>query len=142
MQTVIADHGWMVQAVEGTRTRPPFAYTVGLTGYRLPELVVTGKRAAPACSLLNVVAGHVLGEAPVEVQPGEVMHLGPVRLEAVHVPHPAAHLFVALELYGPAVRAVQMVWYDDRGRSPWEVGHRAGRGGQPVLGPRSARRAA
>jgi hypothetical protein len=55
----------------------------------------------------------------------------------VALPHPEAHLLTAVELYGHEVRALQLVRADDRGRWPWERGHRGGRGGQPVLGPRA-----
>lgn len=135
MQRTIKAHGRMVQAVEGTRVYAPFAYTVGLTCAGLPELVITGKRAALACSMLNAVAGYV-SDGNV-ILPGEVMRLGDVHLEAVVVPQPEAHLISAVELYGSSARGLQMVWADGRERLPWEVGHRGGRGGQPVLGPRS-----
>jgi len=132
----VASSGWLVQAVTGDRLHAPFSYTVGLTGLGLPELVVTGLRARPAAVLLNGVAEHACHAAPPEH--GEVVDLDDgTRLEAVDLPHPDAHLFVAQEVYGAAVRAMQLVWADDRGRWPWERGHRGGRGGQPVLGPRA-----
>ena len=46
LREVIAAFGWAVQGVEREGRHPPWAYTVGLTGYRKPELVVTGNRAA------------------------------------------------------------------------------------------------
>jgi hypothetical protein len=50
------------------------------------------------------------------------------------------HLLRGVDLYGPVVRGMQVVWADDRGRWPWDVGFRSSRGGQPVLGPRTADR--
>ena len=37
--------GWAIQYIEPSRTSPPWAYTVGLTLHRKPELVVMGLRA-------------------------------------------------------------------------------------------------
>jgi hypothetical protein len=48
-------------------------------------------------------------------------------------------LAVAAEIFGPEIRALQLVHADDRGHWPWEVGFRGGRGGQPVLGVRASR---
>jgi hypothetical protein len=47
---------------------------------------------------------------------------------------PDAYLRIAVDIYGPQIRAKQVVWQDDRGKWPWEPGHRGGRGGQPILG--------
>ncbi len=55
----------------------------------------------------------------------------------MRVAEPGAHLAVAAALNGPRFSAVQLVYADDRGRWPWDVGYRGGRGGQPVLGARS-----
>lgn len=128
--------GWMVQAVTG---RPRLAYTVGLTERSLPELVTTGLAPARAQALLNCVAVALPGLVLV---PGETVRVGEQVLEVVDVPHPDAHLFTAVALYGNALRAVQLVWADDRGHWPWCRSHRGSRGGQPVLGPRAQRREA
>jgi hypothetical protein len=138
MARVVADHGWAVQGVERDGERPPSAYTVGLTPLDLPELVVTGLRLSQAAGLLNDVAAHLVhAEAP---PPGEQVPLvgGPL-VEFVAVEHADVHLPVAVELYGPAVRGLQVVWADDREHWPWDRGFRGGRGGQPVLGPRAVR---
>jgi hypothetical protein len=129
--------GWTIQGVTGDRLHAPFAYTVGLTDFDLPELVVTGLRYNRACALLDEVAAHSLHCQP--PHPGERVQLddGPL-LEVVSLAHPEAHLFTAVALRGPNITALQLVWADDHGRWPWERGHRGGRGGQPVLGPRCA----
>ena len=80
----------------------------------LPELVVTGVRLLEARDLLNVWAY-------------EAVHRGK-RLS----PATAVALF-----RGATLRALQLVWPDDRGHWPWDVGFRSRRGGQPVLGARS-----
>jgi hypothetical protein len=125
----------VVQAVTGSPPYAEFAYTVGLTELDLPELVVTGLRADRAAGLLDQVAAHSLHAGPPPA--GERLVVVERELEVVELPHPDAHLSVAVALYGEGVRAVQLVWRDDDGRWPWECGHRGGRGGQPVLDPRS-----
>ena len=71
--------------------------------------------------------------------PGEVLPLrgGPV-VEIVRVAEPSVHLAVAAALNGPQFAALQLVYADDRGHWPWETRFRGGRGGQPVLGARTA----
>lgn len=128
--------GWIVQAVARDRRSPALAYTIGLTGFREPELVVIGKPAEEAVALLNAVAAHVLhAEAP---EPGDYFRLKDgAELETVGMSAPGAHLHTAVELYGEIdLRALQLVYPDARGRWPWDPGHRPGGGGQPVLGPR------
>lgn len=133
---LISRYGWAVQYVGGDRLHAPYAYTVGLTAAQVPELVVTGLRAERATSLLNAMARDVIRSAP--PSPGATIRLaGGGQVEVVRLPHPEAHLFVAMELFGPEVQAVQLVWADDRGRLPWHPVFRARRGGQPVLGPRA-----
>jgi hypothetical protein len=136
LRELLEEHCWIVQGVQRERHRPPYAYTVGLAAHDRPELVVTGMPYDRAVDLLNTVAGHVVhAEAP---RPGEVIPLrgGPV-IEIVRVAEPTTHLAVAAALNGPRFSAVQLVYADDRGRWPWDVGYRGGRGGQPVLGARS-----
>ena len=135
---IIACSCFAVQGVEGDRHRSPWAYTVGLTAHGKPELLVTGLSFARSARLLDDVASHVLhAEAP---QPGEVVPLrgGPV-IEIVEVTEPTVHLAIAVEIFGPEIRALQLVHADNRGHWPWEVGFRGGRGGQPVLGVHASR---
>ena len=54
MLRLITAHGWAVQGVERDGIHPPWAYTVGLTAHRRPELVITGMgltRALPEANL-------------------------------------------------------------------------------------------
>jgi Domain of unknown function (DUF4262) len=102
---------------------------------------VTGMPYDRAVDLLNSVAEHVVHA--VAPTPGEVVPLrgGPV-IEIVRVAEPRVHLAVAAALNGPQFSALQLVYADERGRWPWDVGFRSGRGGQPVLGVRSKRQRA
>jgi Domain of unknown function (DUF4262) len=137
MRALIDHHGWTVQGVEHDRIHPPWAYTVGLTPHGRPELVVTGMPLGRATRLLNGVAAHVLhGVAP---PPGEQVQLrgGPL-IEIVRVAEPTAHLVTAIELYGPAIKALQVVHADKRGHWPWDAEYQGVQGGQPVLGIRAS----
>jgi hypothetical protein len=132
----IADRtGWAVQVVEPWRDRPPWAYTAGLTQFGQPELVVTGMPFEPAVDLLNAAAHHLTHAAA--WRPGEQVDWddGPLT-EIVDVAEPTAHLNLAVEFYGPKIRALQLVYVDDHGHWPWYAGYR---GVQPVLGIRAAR---
>lgn len=133
---LITRHGWAVQYVGGDRGHAPYAYTVGLTGAGLPELVVTGLRAERATTMLNGAAHEMAGDGP--PTPGTTIALsGGSRVEVVRLARPESHLTVAIDIYGEQVRALQLVWADDRGRLPWHPVFRSNRGGQPVLGPRA-----
>ena len=136
---LIKENGWAVQGVERDRLRPPYAYTIGLTGYLKPELVVTGLPALRSAELLNNVAAHML-HADEPPEPGEQIQLieGPL-IEIVEVEVPPAHLLLVGEFYDGPYRALQVVHADDRGHWPWDTGYRGIRGGQPVLGPRATR---
>jgi Domain of unknown function (DUF4262) len=137
MWALINRYGWAIQSVEPTRIHPPWAYTVGLTEYGKPELVVTGMTTKPAGDLLNKIAAHVVHAQP--PAPGTQMQLvgGPF-VEYVTVTEPSAHLHTAVSLFGQRIRAIQIVHADARGHWPWHPGYRGGRGGQPVLGLRTA----
>ena len=125
---LVHQNGWAVQGVSG---RHPFAYTVGLTECGVPELVITGMDDCAAATVLNAIAGRVLRE---DLDVGARVDLSGLALEVLAVEHPDLHLLTATALYGDEVRGLQLVWPDDRGRYPWQPGHRSRRGGQPLLG--------
>lgn len=134
----VAERGWMVQGVVNSGSYPPWAYTIGLSGYDLPELVVTGLPVVAAGKLLNDVASRVLGSSPPAAGERVALPGGPL-VEVVALAEPSAHLMVATALYGNEIRALQLVHADSCGRFPWSPDYRGGRGGQPVLGVRCAR---
>lgn len=134
VRRTIAEYGWFIQGVERDRRRPAFAYTVGLTEHLMPELLVTGLSMRRAANLLNDVAHHLVCHGGDDLEPGmSWTQRGGPSLEVVQVAEPTVHALTAIQAYGVEVSAVQLVYADDRGRWPWEVGFR---GTQPVLGPR------
>ncbi|OBF93732.1 hypothetical protein A5790_10915 [Mycobacterium sp. 852002-51152_SCH6134967] len=133
LRRTILEHGWAVQFVESSRN--PFAYTVGLHSAGLPELLVTGVSPEWAVRLLNTVANYLIRERV--PAPGDTMQLPDGwQAEFVAVAQPDAHLKLAVELYGPEVRALQLVWRDDDGHSAWCPDFNKGGCRQPVLGVR------
>jgi hypothetical protein len=136
LRGMLDEQCWIVIYVQRDRYRPSFSYTVGLTNHGKPEIVVTGLPKQRAADLLNDVAAHLVHADP--PPPGERVPLtdGPL-IEIVRVAEPSAHLNVAVELCGPQLSALQLVYADDRGHWPWDRGFRGGRGGQPVLGARA-----
>ena len=135
LREIIARHEWAVQGIERDRIHPPWAYTIGLTLHGRPELVVTGLPLLQATGLLNDAAANVL-HVPMPA-PGEQMQLvGGPRIKFLEIGEPTAHLVVAVELFGPRLRALQLVHADNRGRWPWEREYQGVQGGQPVLGRR------
>jgi hypothetical protein len=135
MRQLIMRYGWAVQGVERDGIHRPWAYTVGLTPHRRPELVITGMGLTRATKVLNGVAEHLVhADAP---EPGTQAALpdGPL-VEIVTVDAPWAHLNLAVEFYGNRIRALQLVHADKRGRWPWDDDYQGVRGGQPVLGSR------
>ena len=135
MRQLIVMYGWAVQGVERDGIHPPWAYTVGLTPHRRPELVITGMGLTRATAVLNGVASHLLhAEAPAPGTQAELLD-GPL-VEVVKVARPWAHLNMAVEFYGNRIRGLQLVHADRHGNWPWDQRYQGGRGGQPVLGAR------
>ena len=133
LRASIGIHGWVVQSVDDDRL--PFAYTIGLHDRGLPELLVTGLSADSAAQVLNDVAVAAVGGRVFEPGTHIAVGDGPL-LEIVEVDHPDAHLNFAVALGGPELRALQLVWADDRGRWPWAAGWGPGQPRQPVFGVR------
>jgi hypothetical protein len=132
----ILKNGWAVQYVESERR--PFAYTIGLHECGLPELLITAVDPKRALLVLNTVADYCIGhDGP--VLPGDVMTLPDQLLEFVQVSQPDAHMGIAIGIYGPEVRALQLVWADANYEWPWSPRFNPGGPRQPVLGQRETR---
>lgn len=125
--------GWAVQYVE--HERRPFGYTIGLSEAGLPELLITGLEPLTTWKLLNTVAEYMVNET--EPAPGDTITLPDDWFaEFVEVSEPTAHLGFAVELCGYDIRALQVVWHDRYGHSPWCSEFNRGGPRQPVLGIR------
>lgn len=113
---------------------------MGLTILGHAELLVTGMTHRASVTFLNGMAHQLVHHRSPAFVAGD-LHWWPdgPTIEVVDVAEPTVHLVMAEGMYGPSIRAVQLVYADDHGRWPWEVGFR---GNQPVLGPRAAARTA
>ena len=135
VQGSMDQHRWAVQYVESGRPHSPWAYTVGLTRLGHAELVVTGLPVRRATAYLNAVGDYAVSTSA--LMAGDTFALGDeVFFDIVEVDHPSLHLRVAVDLLGRHLHALQLVWRDDRGKTPWDKGFRSGRWNQPVLGCR------
>ena len=128
-------HGWVVQYVH--HERRPFAYTIGLHNRGLPELLVTGLDSHVSNRVLKSI-GHMIVDDGATVAPAMLIdYEDRFLMEVVAVAHPDVHLKYAARICGKDIRALQLVWADDKGRWPWEKGWNDERAVQPVLGVRS-----
>jgi hypothetical protein len=116
----IRRYGWALQAVLGDEEEPPFVYTVGLTGFGHPELILFATSQATAATVLNdlgelVRAGHGLAA-------GEFIRLRSGDVHLLAFPESAAWLLAANDLYrtpdGPPVPALLVVPADEQVPTP------------------------
>ena len=129
-------HGWTVIAVFPTRADPGplFAYTVGLSGKGLPELVIYGLPGPVARRLLNEVARRMVAAKEPFRGGDEILGVLADELPLVAVGiEDGGDLNLVRELYG-APEAVQLVWPDGDGVFPWEAGAQVVSAEQPVRG--------
>lgn len=115
------EHGWMIQQVLSDDQHPGFAYTVGLTKWLLPEVLVYDLDPAHSGLVLNVLANRLI--AGEDIPDGAHLHdLDPrghcFRLFSVL--GESAPVYSALNLYGPTVRVHQLITPDAQGRLPWQ----------------------
>ncbi|WP_118913770.1 DUF4262 domain-containing protein [Mycobacterium shigaense] len=90
-----------------------------------------------AYAVLNSIAHSILEDNTVLAPAMHIDYQDRFLVEVVEVEHPDVHLKFAVGLFGPRVRALQLVWADDKGRWPWDAGWGHGRRRQPVLGVRT-----
>jgi hypothetical protein len=116
----IRRYGWALQAVNGDDESPPFVYTVGLTGFRHPELILFATSQATAATVLNdlgelVRAGRVLA-------PGRRVALRSGDVHLLTFPESADWLYAANDLYGgpEPVPALLVVPADELAETPGE----------------------
>src|SRR5689334_14142256 len=110
IRPAIERFGWYIPYVIGDREDTGFAYTVGLTEHGFPELIATGVTQQAAAALLNT-GGDLLHRR--ELLHGQRVTVAGHRCEVVELPHPDAHLLFAGDVYGPGLRALQLVHADE-----------------------------
>jgi hypothetical protein len=134
LREAVRAHGWVIKCDdEGTC---PYAYTIGLHELGLPELLATGVTTDRALALLDYFTNDAIVNGP--PAPGDRIVLSDTAMiEAVQVDHPAAYMDLAVALFGPDLRAVQLVWTDLCGRWPWDAAFDYDGVTQPVLGMRA-----
>ncbi|MEW5809164.1 MAG: DUF4262 domain-containing protein [Actinomycetota bacterium] len=90
-----------------------------------------------SCRVLNSPAHMIVDEGTLLAPGMHINYQDRFLTEVVEVEHPDVHLRFAVDLFGPRISALQLVWADERGRWPWAPGWGHGRRRQPVLGRRA-----
>ena len=114
-------------------------YVLLYSGGKMPETKEEQDAVMAAWNAWFGELGWTLKDGGNPFTPGQQISVptGPL-IEIVEVQHPDAHMDWAVAFGGPELRALQLVWADDRGCWPWAVGFGDGRRRQPVLGLRAA----
>jgi hypothetical protein len=123
LQSMIDEHGWAVIGVYPTvhDDGVPFAYTVGLTAKKLPELAIYGLGdPVNSAVILNTVAQRMIDRG--ELRGGERLEgvLAEGFTLAVLDMGDVSDLTAVQRFYGGIPAARQLVWPDPEGRMPWE----------------------
>jgi uncharacterized protein DUF4262 len=111
----IRRHGWALQPMPGDEDGPPYVYTVGLSGFGHPELILFATAPAVAARVLNDLGELIrLGRG---LAAGERVRLRSGGVHLLTFPESADWLFAANDLYrapgGPPVSALLVVPADD-----------------------------
>ncbi|WP_299958101.1 DUF4262 domain-containing protein [uncultured Modestobacter sp.] len=142
LRRVIDRFGWAVLHGGGTSPADPrYSYTVGLSAWQHPEVIVVGLPFPAGEKYLNLV-----GEA---VRAGARFGPGVSTTALTDPDSPVVFLTVedttrlsVAEQFSGSVDALQLIWPDSTGLLPWQDGHRNPPGAQPLLGPRPDERPA
>ena len=133
LRTKTDTFGWAVRNVSDADPAQCLSYTVGLTAYGHPEVVMTGLPPEVGQAFLNIVGEIVVreggqftaGETTTELADGPAMPVIAVT--------DTSELTAVKAIYGD-VPALQIVWTDSSGRLPWEAGYANPPGSQRLLG--------
>lgn len=116
----VREHGWTLVYVSGDDERnPSFGYTVGLTQYGQPELIMFDEVPGRCGTVLNRLArlscfGRVFDEGD---DLSDIVPEAGERLSVLCFPDSATHLYLANDLYrgpfAPALPALQ-IYFPDR----------------------------
>ena len=130
--------GWLVSAVQGDQTAPPWAYTVGLwQTFRSPELTMAGLPVEHMVIILNTIANFIADGAAIGVG-SQIDGICPCTLATrpVHGSWRTTSMFAISDRYYDQSRPayLQVLWPDKKGNYPSEPGfHLRYEGRQPML---------
>ena len=135
LHRMIDAHGWAVRNVVDPDPAKCISYTVGLTKYGHPEMVMTGLPPEAATAFLNLVGDIVRHGGRFKAgEPTTKLADGPP-LPVISVVD-KSDLTAIEAIYGD-VPALQIIWTDSRGRLPWQRRYANPSGSQPLLGRRN-----
>jgi hypothetical protein len=137
LDAIIARNGY---AVQGVMANPPLSYTVGLTDFGLPELVMIGVPIQAMQAIINdAVARMQSNGAFMAGQLQSELANFPLRIDAVHFSQILGRLYMLLgyekrQGRNPKdLKVLQLVWPSQRGFYPDEAGYDMAPEGQPLL---------
>ncbi len=123
---IIAQHGWMVQAVLPGDTQPPYSYTVGLSQapFHHPEIFLVGLHPEQARPLLNVAGNHVKGGMRFDraTLSDQIIEGYPAAFRPIKSRSTVRHSNAGRAILGRAFDGVQLILPDAEGLFPWESG--------------------
>ncbi|WP_222193839.1 DUF4262 domain-containing protein [Modestobacter italicus] len=136
LRRVVDRFGWAVLHGGGTSPADPrYSYTVGLSAWQHPEVVVVGLPFPAGEKYLNLVGEAVRAGARFGPGVSTTALTDPDSPVVFLTVEDTARLSVA-EQFSGSVEALQLIWPDSTGLLPWQEGHRNPPGAQPLLGPR------
>jgi hypothetical protein len=136
LRRVVDRFGWAVLHGGGSSPDDPrYSYTVGLSAWQHPEVIVVGLPFQAGETYLNLVGEAV--RAGARFAPGAATTaLTDADSPVVFLQVTEAERMALAEQFDGSVEALQLVWPDSTGLLPWQEGHRNPPGAQPLLGPR------
>jgi len=136
LRRVVDRFGWAVlHGGGGAPGDPRYSYTVGLSAWEHPEVIVVGLPFPAGEKYLNLVGEAV--RAGARFSPGVVTTaLTDADSPVVFLPVTEVERLSVAEQFSGSVEALQLVWPDSTGLLPWQSGHRNPPDAQPLLGPR------
>lgn len=118
----IRSYGWALQAVLADEESPPFVYTVGLSGWAHPELILFATSQATAAAVLNQLGELV--RAGRRLAAGDAVRLSCGEVQLLELPKSDGWLLAANKLYrsedGPPVPALLVMPGDDLAQAAGE----------------------
>lgn len=132
LSALIAQHGWAIRHVMGSPDTSSFSYTIGLSSFGHPEIVITGMPHEPAQIFLNLVGQQM--RAGFRVAHGVRTSKFSEGGDVVFIDADNTLGLTAVQHRYGDVRALQLVWPDSAGAYPWDAGYRNPPETQPLLG--------